>query len=257
MILTYGIVDFFNIQNNYANYQSNPDQFVKLLTNVITPFVIITDNEGDTATMDVLDISGDSVESGISLTVADNDDVKQLSYDGATLTDQECGHYQLRITHGDNIYYSEFFEWSDDVSNFIKITINPYKILVNNVYTVDLSSYQFVFYLKSSGSFNSRVLELSGETNEDGVTKNYGDEPLKTTINFEYQIELIGNDAMFKFMSMIRPSCIDGSAYFEYNSRSKKIYNTSVEQSDNSNFGEKIVIKLTFREENWISNSNE
>lgn len=257
MLITYGIVDFSATQNEYETYQSNPDQFVKLYTKVLPPFVILTYNSGTSATMDVLDVNGDAVESGISLTVNSNDDKKEIRYSGTVLSAKDCGSYQLKITHGSDIYYSEFFDWVDSLDELVKLTISPYKILVLNRYVVDLSAFTFTQYFKTSKSFNGRVLNLSGETSEDGISKNYGDELLKSTINFENEIEIIGNDASFRFLSMIRPSTVNGSAKIEYNSREKEIYNTTVEQTENSNFGEKVIIKLTFRENSFISNCNE
>jgi len=257
MLITYGIVDFSTVQNDYTNYQPNPDQFVKVGTNTLFPFVLLTSGVAATATMQVLDINGDEVQSSISLIVATNDDAKQISYLGSTLTGKECGHYQLKITHGTDIYYSEFFEWSDDLTEFVKLTVSPYKILVLNNYTIDLSSLTFIQYFATSKSLNGRAIELKSETNEDGISKNYGDEILKSTVNFEYEIELVGNDASFKFLAMIRPSTINRTTYIEHNSRQKQIYNTAVEQVENSGFGEKIIIKFTFREQSFISNNNE
>lgn len=257
MLITYGIVDFSTVQNDYTKYQPNPDQFVKLSTNTIFPFIVLTSGSSSSATMEVLDITGDAVQSGISLTVTTNEDAKQITYAGATLTGKECGHYQLKITHGDDIYYSEFFEWADSLTDFVKLTVSPYKLLVLNYYTVDLSALTFIQYFATSKSFNGRAIESKSETNEDGITKNYGDEILKSTINFEHEIELVGNDASFKFLAMIRPSAANGTTTIEYNSRQKIIYNTTVEQTDNSGFGEKIIMKFTFRELSYISNSNE
>lgn len=256
MLITYGVVDFSVVQFDYSKYESNPEQFVKFGTNTLFPFVILTSGVASSATMEVLDINGDTVSSGISLTVTDNEDAKQLSYAGTTLTGMECGHYLLKITHGSDVYYSEFFEWADDLTEFAKLTISPYKILVLNHYEINLSSYTFIQYFKTADSYNGRILDTSPETIEDGVSKNYGDELLKSTVNFENEIELIGNDASFKFLAMIRPSAINGTVIFEYNSRQKTIYNTTVEQSENSKFGEKIIIKFTFMENYYISNSN-
>jgi hypothetical protein len=257
MLITYGIVDFSTVQNDYSTYQANPDQFVKVGTNTLFPFFVLTSGVGTTATMEVLDINGTAVQSAISLTVATNEDAKQISYAGATLTDKVCGHYQLKITHGSDVYYSEFFEWSDDLTNYVKITATPEKILVNNYYTVDLSSTTFIQYYATVKEMNGRVIESGGETTEEGVSKNYGDELLKSTINFEHEASLIGNDSSFRYLSMLRPSTIGGTVVFEYKNRQKTIYGIAVEQSENTNFGEKMIIKMTFREESFISNNAE
>jgi hypothetical protein len=257
MLITYGILEFSNTPTVYIEYESPIEQLVKFSTNVLPPFIMLTSDIYASASMVVEDSEGNEIESGLSIDVVTNINVDQLTYAGQTLTAKICGHYRLKLTHGTSTYYSEFFEWVDNASGLLEITATPTKILVNNCYVVDLTSLIFDMYLSTSKCFNGRAIKSGSEVNEEGISKNYGEELLKSTTNFQSDIEIIGNDSTFKFLAMLRVSCIGGSIILKYNNREKSIYATTVEQAENINFGEKIIIKFVFREEAFISNCAE
>jgi len=264
MLVTFGIVDFFNVDNEYSKYKSPTNQFVKLQTNTLPPFVMLSSGTASTATMELQDINADNYHSSLAVTISDNEDIKQIKYLGQELTLKECGYYRFKITHGFDLYYSEWFEWCDvseddnGLYEFIQINADPYSLLVNNKYTIDLTSTPILFYANVAKSMNERIpSQLKSETVEDGISKNYGDELLKTTVNFDHDIEIIGNQSTYRLIGLLRPSCINRDVSIQYKSRVKYVRDTAVEVGESIDFGERMSLKLSFREVDFFSNNAE
>lgn len=254
MIMNYGLVEFMEQPTVFAKYQDPIDQLVKFPVGTLPPFVLLTDNTGAAASMLIVDAYGVAIGAAIPLSVSSNNDWVQLTYLGGAGLETECGNYRMQITHGSNTYYSEYFSWPESMDGLIKITAKPIGILVYNKYGVDLKNKTFTGYFSTAEIFNGRAYKVGGEVVEEGISKNYGNEILKTTINFENEFEIIGNDSTFKFLGMVTPSCVGGSVTVEFNNRSKYVHSMIVEQTENINFGERIIIKITARDVIFVSN---
>lgn len=190
----------------------NKNCFITLETNHVPALQLVVD-DATTATLQLLDEDDADVGSALNMTVTDVTNYKRLIYLGTTLSGQSNGIYSFKIVNGANTYYSDQFNWCDEVGDLLKITGVSTDISMGRSYTIALTGFTFECY------FNATYLGIDSETEEEVTTKLGINNVLYANTLMIRPFSITGNENTFKYLSVLgRVIATNGTVtiYFDY-----------------------------------------
>lgn len=206
----------------------NIDYLVGFETDIIPMIMLIVD-ASTTATINLLDNNDNVVGTALNMTVQDMTTYKRLFYAGTELSIDECGIYSLKITNGDETYYSDKFRWLDDVTQEIYINAVSSDIRLGKNYVLNLTASSFEFDCYLSGKYLGISPEIEDDVSEQiGIQRvNYAN--LIGTKDFTIH----GTENTFRFLAGLRILEVNGVVTVGYNYKTYTANDILVEkQSD-------------------------
>ena len=247
------IVNFSEAQLNNKAW-ANMIEFVPIfLTNEVPAFIFVTDQSSGSNSLIVRDAETDASVFTGSLTVTSSGSDTIVKGGGNSTSGKSCGYYYLDVVINGKHFYSDVFGWVDSVDdrNLIKISYTTTDLRLGGRVDLPYNSFTVHFYLSCNG------ITIESEIDEEGVEKPFGVLPVYNTCNIKRVAEINGTAQIFRHLSMLRVIGVNGGITLEYKNESKSIYETEVEVKDSSEFGETMIIDLTYKEYDFISTKNE
>jgi len=257
-----------NILSFYYNFSetrwSNPNTDIKencvvFKNEKIPPFIIYSDKvfTGITASIVNVDDSSINQEFTCSFGAAEYGNIIKFLSTGYMAPALPEGYYYIKLTltpSGQNIY-SEVFALKNNVTvnNLLRCAVQSANVTLSGKYNVPLSEIQSVeFYLFING------LTLSGEINEDGVEKPYGNIPIFSTLNIKHIVEVNCTNDIVRYLHALRILETNGTVYLVQANllTLPEVYGIEISVKDEYNFGDHTIVELTFREKDYISTRN-
>jgi len=133
----------------------------------------------------------------------------QILFSGGIIENDDKGNYEIKVTitstdNGTETYYSDFFQWTDDLDDKLKITAESSKIRLG-IYEYEMlyTVHEFYLALKPLSS-NTYLKEEANETY--AITDiNYGSSALLRSYN------VLVNEPIFMFLRALRILSCNGS----------------------------------------------
>lgn len=236
-------------------YADNKNAEMVFTTGYIPGIHLIYYTKHAAATMQVFDAFTDvALPTVYNLAVATTPvtDMKYLKYVATTTAGLSDGYYYIRITvNGSEILFSDVFGWRTDHTGYLGFEITGDNILLGRFYALNMASFKFKGYLYAESG------ETDHEIVEEGIEKPYGNVPIYNTRNFVNSFEVIGNRAIYEFLSGLRVLETNGIIMFTYLGNTMYARDVVVEKKESSAFDEVVVITIKFKEWNNISTIND
>lgn len=201
----------------------------------------------------IYDCDGVEVFTSSSYSSSNKGTYTQVTFTGDNFQNDDVGYYEIKvvITSTDNgveTFYSDFFEWNDELDNMLKITTDSSKIILgrNPKYEYEMLYTPHEFYLG--------VLPLTSNTylKEDAKEKmavtdiNYGSSALLRAFNIK------ANEPIFMFLRMLRILSCNGLVTLTYRFIEHKAIDIIAEiESDHGN-SDLINVKIEFKVDSEI-----
>jgi len=238
--------------------------FVYFATDLIPPFVLISDTAETSARVQIFDKNDDSVGGTQVVAVSINGTKKMLKFDGLDLgltSDEGCYYAKIETYTGIGAavetYYSEVFYWTEDStsnlkeSGLLKITAVSSNITLGNTYEIDLSDITYECFIEVNEP------ETNQEISERGNEKPYGDIGVFNTRVLKRKYELLGTNDMFEFLSALRLFKTNGTVTFTYNGLAEDAFDIVFESSESYSKQEAISMSIEYTRTDYISANNE
>lgn len=262
MLIGYNTIKYFEDKTlqRWLN-ADNKFVFVYFATDLIPPFVLISDTAETSATVQIFNASTDaSVGAAKAVAVTTNGSSKMLKFDGFDLSlgsDEGC-YYAKIVTNGSaETYYSSVFYWTEDSESnlkelkLLKITAISSNITLANTYEIDLSDITYECFIEV---LDPEVLQ---EITEKGDEKPYGDIGVFNTRIFKSTYELFGSSDILEFLSGLRILKTNGTITFTYNGIADDAFNIVFEAGDNHPEQDAISMSVEYTRTDYISARNE
>lgn len=250
------ILKFYTNKNlRYWDISDNNSIVVYLKTGLITPFILLTTDERTSCVVGVYDANTDiQVDTDYSVTVSDNEDKKQLRYEGSLISsmDDGCYYYKLTYTQSGETpieYYSDVFKWVEDTDSnrsdlgLLKLVITSSNLTLNNKYVLDLTNFEFNFFLYVENP------NININSSDDGGEKPKGNIPLFNTRTLGDEYEIIGGEGLHEFISTIRTLSVNGNISYIWNGIEKEAFEVVFDQGDKigkNTYSSKSELKHSF-----------
>lgn len=177
--------------------------------------------------------------------------MKYLKYIATNPTGLSEGYYYIVITIGGvQVLFSDVFGWKTDKTGYLGFEITGTDILLGQFYALAMSGFTYKGYLYAENG------ETEHEITEEGVEKPYGNVPIYNTRNLVNSFEIIGNRAIYEFLSGLRVLETNGTIIFTYLGNTMYARDIVVEKKDSAAFDEALVMTINFKEWNNISSIN-
>lgn len=249
------ILEFFtSLELRFWNFVDIKDYCVVFQNSKVPPFIFLHITAETAGTVQLYNaLNDEAVGSAHALTITDivGSTYKTISFAGATIANQHDCYYYLKVTIGTDIFYSEVFSWETTLTDYFKIKVTSANVTYMGTYELPYSTIVPEFYLQYNGvEFNSKI-------NEEGVEKPYGDIPIYNMLTLERTAEINGTSQVFRFLAALRIFEVNGTIEVTFNGVARNIYDIKLEAKDKENFGEEILMALTYKETDYISARNE
>ena len=252
-MITIGLTRFDSIENSYSEI-SNNGQLVKFIQGYTPPFKVLHKYSG-AASVQLIDTAGRVIVSIPSTTTA-VDGYNVVSASANQISDPVCGVYQYKLNIGSLVFYSEWFQWieTEDAIRYLRLDVPESSILINNTTEINPIAEGYAYFTVSEQANQRDTAALTLEVTEEGLSKNYGNELLKTTTNFDREIEIMGNESTLRYLAMLAQMIKNTSFTVRYVGEPIEARFPKAEVVLNARSGEQMVIKFSFREADYFSN---
>ena len=238
--------------------------FVYFATNLIPPFVLISDTAETSATVQIFDTDDNAIGAAKTVTVTTintglSTEATHLKFDGFSLSGNDEGCYYAKIvTNGAaETYYSEVFYWTEDSTSnlkelgLLKITATSSNITLKNIYEIDLTDISYECFIEVNEPNTNQ------EVSERGNEKPYGDIPVFNTRVIKRKYELLGTNDMLEFLSALRILKTNGTVTFTYKGVADGALNIIFEEAEDYSSQEAIAMSIEYTRDDFISARNE
>lgn len=209
----------------------------------IPQFSVIINETVSTISAKVYNCAGTEIATFSTFTIIAKIGYSQIIYLGSSIANDELGYYEIKLTINSVDYRSDFFEWTDDLDEKLKIKVESAKITLgrNPQYEYEMINTVYEFYLTVEPVTSDTYLkEEANET--DAVTDiNYGSSALLRY----YKVQ--GNEPIFIFLRTLRIFSCNGEVTFTHRFIDYKaidIIPTSNPDIDNADLN---IIKIEFK----------
>ena len=179
----------------------------------VPPFGVIInslpDDPAPTVSAKIYDCEETEVYSTTSFSSSNKGDYTQIIFTGDILENDQIGNYEIKLTINGTVYWSDFFLWTTDLDNKLKIKTDSSKIRLG-LYEFEMiyTPHEFYLALKPLTS-NTYLKEESNETY--AITDiNYGSSALLRSFN------VLANEPIFMFLRALRILSCNGSVIFTH-----------------------------------------
>jgi len=192
-------------QNRLVVYPMYLDTVLKCK---VPQFNVIINEVLSTVTMKVYDCDGVEMVSSIPSSLSFGT-YTQIMYTGGIIINDQIGNYEIKLTINGIDYWSDYFEWTTDLDDKLKITAESSKIRLGTYeYELIYTTYEFYLALKPLSS-NTYLKEEANETL--AITDiNYGSSALLRSYN------VLANEPIFMFLRALRILSCNGSVVFNH-----------------------------------------
>lgn len=175
----------------------------------IPHFSVIINEAVSTVSAKVYNCEGTEKASISTFTTIANTGYSQIIYLGSVIDNDEIGNYEIKLTINGVDYWSDFFEWTDELTDKLKINAQSSKIRLGDYeYEMINTIHEFYLNLKPLSS-NTYLKEDANETS--AITRtNSGSSALLRSYN------VLANEPIFMFLRTLRILAANGTITFTY-----------------------------------------
>lgn len=227
----------------------------------IPPFLFYVETTNTTVEALIINVEDDSIFQSFTCTIiSDIGAFKLIKFLSSNIVPAlPDGYYyiRLKLIPSNTYFYSEVFGLLTNpyINNLLRVVIQSSNITLSGVHNVPLSEIASIeFFLFING------ITLTGEINEDGVEKPYGNIPVFNTLNIKHIVEVNCTNDILRYLHYLRIFETNGVIYISQGNFSDilpQVYGIEISVKDEYNFGDHIITELTYKEKDYISARNE
>ena len=175
----------------------------------VPQFSVIINEAVSSVSAKIYNCAGTEIATLSTFTTIAKTGYSQIIYLGSVITLDDIDNYEIRLTINSVVYYSDFFLWTTDLDDKLKIVAESSKITLGYYeYEMVNNSHEFYLDIKPLSS-NTYLKEEANET--DAITNiNYGSSALLRS----YLIK--SNEPIFMFLRALRILLCNGSIKITY-----------------------------------------
>ena len=175
----------------------------------VPQYSVIINEAVSSVSAKIYNCKGDEIATLSTFTTIAKTGYSQIIYLGSVVTLDDIDNYEIRLTINSVVYYSDFFLWTTDLDDKLKIVAESSKITLGDYeYEMVNNSHEFYLDIKPLSS-NTYLKEEANET--DAITNiNYGSSALLRS----YLIR--ANEPIFMFLRALRILLCNGSIKITY-----------------------------------------
>jgi len=260
MLIGYNTIRYFE-DKTLQRWETADNQhiFVYFATDLIPPFVLISDTAQATATVQIFDTDDNAVGAAKAVTITASGSYKQLKFDGfdLALTSDEGCYYAKIVTNGSaETYYSEVFYWTENSTanlkenGLLKISATSSSITLSGTYNIDLTDITYECF------FEVQDPSEEPDIQESGAEKPYGDITTFNTRVLKPSFSFVGNYDMLEFLSGLRALATNGAVVFTYKGHSRTAMDIIFSLEETHADQELISGSLRYTRNDYISSRN-
>jgi len=175
----------------------------------VPQFSVIINEAVSSVSAKIYNCAGTEIATLSTFTTIAKTGYSQIIYLGSVVTLDDIDNYEIRLTINSVVYYSDFFLWTTDLDDKLKIVAESSKITLGDYeYEMVNNSHEFYLDIKPLSS-NTYLKEEANE--KDAITNiNYGSSVLLRS----YLIK--ANEPIFMFLRALRILLCNGSIKITY-----------------------------------------
>jgi len=228
----------------------------------VPPFLFYIETLDTQVEASIVNIEDESIEQSFTCTiVSDINSFKLIKFLSTTyiIPSIPDGYYyiKLKLKPSNTYFYSEIFALKTNpyINELLRVVIQSSNITLSGVHNVPFSEISAIeFFLFING------ITLTGEINEDGIEKPYGNMPVFNTLNIKHSVEINCTNDILRYLHALRIFETNGAIYIAQGNLSDtlpEVYGIEISVKDEYNFGDHIIAELVYREKDYISTRNE
>jgi len=257
ILAQYGILGFYTSKDARAwdklEKDGNPEIFRVFLKTNKVPAVQLIVSVSTSATMQLYTATDVAIGSPLTMTVESATGYKRIKYIGTTLEDKDDGDYYLKITNGEETYYSDVFGWtsnSDYFDELIKISAVSSDIRLGRTYSMNLTSFTFECYM------NAIYLGLRPEFEDEVAQKDGSNNVLYGNLVPSHEFDLDATEYIYRFLLGLRVLEVNGTVTVTWQGKSYTANDIMAEITDEHLAGLMYQVKFSFVDHSEIISVN-
>lgn len=204
--------------NRIVTYPIYTEESVDKLMIPFIDFTITSLPSGETLVISAVlnDCEGNEVFSGISWSASNKGAYTQIHLGGDVFNSVEAGFYELEITAGTDVYYTDMFQVTNELDGMLKVDIDSSSIRLGNVYVTEMLYSHHVFYLPL------KQIPSNGYIKEDAIENDAITSTTFASRSLIHGFLVVGSEPIYVFLSALRIFGANGTVlltnnYVEYN----------------------------------------
>lgn len=191
----------------------------------IPPFNLIissSDEAVHTFSGRVINCSDEEIETLASYSISNKGSYAQVIYTGADIECDMPGFYYIEITVDGTTYYSDMFEWSDDLDSLLKITADSSTVRIG-LYDLDLFYTTHEFYVQA------KVLSLNTYLKEEATEELAITSPIFGSSSIIRSLTVLATESIYGFFRGLRILSVNGEITVTWKNRTYSATDITVE----------------------------